>query len=182
MTCPNTHAGRQIEVDRRVREEAGSRERIADRRAEDLNDQDSAFHSAPIPESHEDRFGKRSTTFARDEDVSARGPFRVGQHAVLFDDQRTTQRDHHQHAEDAARDRQHRDLEVIEIRGAKGSRKISAGIVKTTPAASDSPAEPIVCTMLFSRIVEPPSRLRTEIARTAIGIDALTVSPARSPR
>ena len=36
--------------------------------------------------------------------------------------------------------------------------------------------------MLFSRIVEPPSRLSTEIASTAIGIDALTVRPARRPR
>ncbi len=61
-------------------------------------------------------------------------------------------------------------------------RKISAGIVKTTPPATDSPADPIVWTMLFSRIVDPPSFFRTEIARTAIGIDALTVSPARSPR
>ena len=62
------------------------------------------------------------------------------------------------------------------------ARKMSAGTVKTTPPATDSPADPIVCTMLFSRIVEPPSRFRTEIARTAIGIDALTVSPARRPR
>ncbi len=59
---------------------------------------------------------------------------------------------------------------------------MSAGIVKTTPPATDSPADPIVCTMLFSRMVEPPSFLRTEMARTAIGIEALTVSPARSPR
>src|SRR5919201_12527 len=59
---------------------------------------------------------------------------------------------------------------------------MSAGIVKTTPPATDSPAEPIVWTMLFSRIVDPPSVLRTEIASTAIGIDALTVRPARSPR
>src|SRR5262245_54843420 len=36
--------------------------------------------------------------------------------------------------------------------------------------------------MLFSRMVEPPSRLRTEIASTAIGIEALTVRPARRPR
>src|SRR5438132_13085451 len=55
-------------------------------------------------------------------------------------------------------------------------------MVNTTPPATDSPAEPIVCTMLFSRIVEPPSFFRTEIARTAIGIDALTVRPARRPR
>ena len=54
-------------------------------------------------------------------------------------------------------------------------------MVKTTPAATDSPAEPIVWTMLFSRIVEPPSRFSTEIASTAIGIEALTVSPARKP-
>src|SRR5689334_15143939 len=40
----------------------------------------------------------------------------------------------------------------------------------------------MVWTMLFSRIVDPPSFLRTEIASTAIGIDALTVRPARSPR
>src|SRR3954468_21705825 len=59
---------------------------------------------------------------------------------------------------------------------------MSAGMVKTTPPAIDSPADPIVWTMLFSRIVDPPSRLRTEIASTAIGIDALTVSPARRPR
>src|SRR4051794_17384577 len=61
-------------------------------------------------------------------------------------------------------------------------RKISAGIVKTTPPATDSPADPIVWTMLFSRMVDPPSRLSTEIASTAIGIDALTVRPARRPR
>src|SRR6185503_11679690 len=57
-----------------------------------------------------------------------------------------------------------------------------AGIVNTTPPATDSPAEPIVCTILFSRIVEPPSFLSTEMASTAIGIDALTVRPARRPR
>jgi hypothetical protein len=59
---------------------------------------------------------------------------------------------------------------------------MSAGIVNTTPPATDSPADPIVWTMLFSRIVEPPNRLSTEIASTAIGIDALTVRPARKPR
>src|SRR5215471_4968566 len=59
---------------------------------------------------------------------------------------------------------------------------MSAGTVKTTPPAMDPPADPIVCTMLFSRIVEPPSFFSTEMASTAIGIDALTVRPARSPR
>src|SRR5580765_3090761 len=59
---------------------------------------------------------------------------------------------------------------------------MSAGIVKTTPPATDSPADPIVWTMLFSRMVDPPSFFSTEIASTAMGIDALTVRPARSPR
>src|SRR5262245_63782749 len=59
---------------------------------------------------------------------------------------------------------------------------MSAGTVKTTPPATVSPADPIVCTMLFSRIVDPPSFFSTEIASTAIGIDALTVKPARKPR
>src|SRR6185503_150449 len=40
----------------------------------------------------------------------------------------------------------------------------------------------MVWTMLFSRILEPPSRLSTEMASTAMGIEALTVRPARRPR
>jgi hypothetical protein len=51
-----------------------------------------------------------------------------------------------------------------------------AGIVKTTPAAIDSPAEPVVWTMLFSRMVEPKRR-KNATAITAIGIDAETVRP-----
>jgi hypothetical protein len=31
-------------------------------------------------------------------------------------------------------------------------------------------------------MVEPPRRFRTEMASTAMGIEALTVSPARRPR
>ena len=61
-------------------------------------------------------------------------------------------------------------------------RKSKAGIVKTTPAATDSPAEPMVCTILFSRIVAFPNFLKTEIAKTAIGIEALTVIPTFNPR
>ncbi len=50
-----------------------------------------------------------------------------------------------------------------------------------TPAAADSPAEPVVCTMLFSRIVDLPNARRMEIESTEIGIEAETVSPARNP-
>ncbi len=58
----------------------------------------------------------------------------------------------------------------------------SDGSVKATPAAMDSPAEPAVCTMLFSRIVALPKKRKMVIERTAIGIDAETVSPTLSAR
>ncbi len=45
-----------------------------------------------------------------------------------------------------------------------------------------SPAEPMVWTMLFSRMVEPPSFLSTEMDSTATGMEAETVSPAFSAR
>ena len=59
--------------------------------------------------------------------------------------------------------------------------KISAGKVKITPAATDSPADPVVCTILFSRIVDLPNARRIEMDSTEMGIDAETVSPARRP-
>ena len=52
-----------------------------------------------------------------------------------------------------------------------------AGSVNTTPAAIDSPAEPVVCTMLFSRIVDFPSVRKNATASTAMGIEAETVRP-----
>ena len=62
------------------------------------------------------------------------------------------------------------------------AKKRNPGNVKTTPAAMLSPADPMVWTMLFSRMVEPPNFLRSEMLSTAIGIDALTVRPAFSAR
>ena len=53
-----------------------------------------------------------------------------------------------------------------------------AGSVKIAPAATDSPAEPMVCTMLFSRM---ESRF-TPMDITAAGMDADTVIPTRNPR
>ena len=50
-----------------------------------------------------------------------------------------------------------------------------------TPEAIDWPAFPTVWTMLFSRIDALPNARRIVIDRTEIGIDAATVSPARSP-
>jgi hypothetical protein len=61
-------------------------------------------------------------------------------------------------------------------------------MVTPTPKAIDSPAEPAVCTVLFSRIVArrlPSARLTarsTVIESTATGIDADTVRPTLSVR
>src|SRR6476469_5210849 len=57
-----------------------------------------------------------------------------------------------------------------------------AGSVNTIPAAMDSPAEPVVCTMLFSRMVERPRVLKNATDSTAMGIEADTVSPILSAR
>jgi hypothetical protein len=57
----------------------------------------------------------------------------------------------------------------------------SEGSVKATPAASDSPAEPVVCTMLFFRIVDLPNARRMVMASTPIGIEAEVVSPILRP-
>jgi hypothetical protein len=59
----------------------------------------------------------------------------------------------------------------------------SDGSVNATPAASDSPAEPVVWAMLFSRIVPRSlSQRNSVIERTATGIDADTVRPILRPR
>ena len=64
----------------------------------------------------------------------------------------------------------------------------SAGIVTPTPKAIDSPADPAVWTMLFSRMVarrKPNDREKTRnsvIDSTAIGTEADTVIPTLSKR
>jgi hypothetical protein len=56
------------------------------------------------------------------------------------------------------------------------------GSVNTTPAAILSPADPVVCMILFSRIVVLRKSFHKAMERTAIGIDAETVSPAFNAR
>ena len=58
----------------------------------------------------------------------------------------------------------------------------NAGMVTPTPKAIDSPAEPAVCTMLFSRIVvrrtpSTPNARNSVAANTATGIEAEVVRP-----
>jgi hypothetical protein len=60
-------------------------------------------------------------------------------------------------------------------------RKIRAGKVKMTPPATDSPAEPVVWTTLFSRMVALPRARSREMDSTAMGMEAATVRPARRP-
>ena len=63
------------------------------------------------------------------------------------------------------------------------AHKNNAGIVKIAPAATDSPADPIVCTKLFSNIDSRRKRTRKiPIEITAAGMDAETVIPTRNPR
>jgi hypothetical protein len=62
-----------------------------------------------------------------------------------------------------------------------------AGIVTPTPKAIDSPAEPAVWVMLFSRIVASRTRTFESMRKsasemTATGIEALTVRPTLSTR
>ena len=52
-----------------------------------------------------------------------------------------------------------------------------AGNVKIAPAATASPADAIVCTTLFSRIVEPPRIRSIAIEMTAAGMLVEMVSP-----
>ena len=66
-------------------------------------------------------------------------------------------------------------------------RIIIAGMVTPRTKAIDSPAEPAVCTMLFSKMVASrlpnlESTLKSVMEMTATGIEALTVSPTFSTR
>ena len=64
----------------------------------------------------------------------------------------------------------------------------SAGMVTPTPKAMDSPADPAVCTMLFSRMVacsilkSLESALKRVIAKTETGMEAETVMPTLRTR
>ncbi len=58
----------------------------------------------------------------------------------------------------------------------------SAGMVKITPDASEVPAEPPVCTTLFSRMPPPPRARSTAIETTAEGMADAMVMPAKRPR
>ncbi|OGQ18022.1 MAG: hypothetical protein A2138_21165 [Deltaproteobacteria bacterium RBG_16_71_12] len=76
------------------------------------------------------------------------------------------------------------------VRDSSSSKPInnSDGSVKATPAAIDSPALPVVCTMLFSRMLVGArcnafcAQRNSVIDKTATGIEADTVRPTLRPR
>ncbi len=81
----------------------------------------------------------------------------------------------------------HRESMRVRVQSISKPSRTSAGRVKATPAAIDSPAEPVVWTSVFSRIDawEPRAFEKARnrvIESTAIGTDAETVSPTRSAR
>jgi hypothetical protein len=61
------------------------------------------------------RLGMDAAALTGDQHLRARRSLGVGQIAVLFDDQRPAQRNHHEDAHQAARDRQDRDARDVEI-------------------------------------------------------------------
>ena len=60
--------------------------------------------------------------FAGDEDVGAGGAFRVGEGAVLLDDELAAQGDHEEHAEPAADEGEHEDAGVFELEAEEDQR------------------------------------------------------------
>ena len=107
--------GRDVDVERGVRELAGARHRVADVLPEEVEGPRQRLPQRADAEAAEHQSGQLAAALAGDQHFGARRAFGVGQHAVFLDDQRAAQRHHHQHAEDAAGKRQHRDLRVVEV-------------------------------------------------------------------
>ena len=75
----------------------------------------------------------------------------------------------------------------VRVQSISNPMSTRAGRVKATPAAIDSPADPVVCTTVFSRIeARPPSTCENArkrvIEMTAIGTEAETVRPTLRAR
>ena len=74
-------------------------------------------------EAEKDAAGQRAAFFAGDQHVGAGGAFGVRQRAVLLHNELAAQRNHEQHAEPAADQRQHEDARVLEIEAEKDQRR-----------------------------------------------------------
>ena len=92
-----------------------ARRRVVELREEEVEDPRQRLPQGADADAGEHHRRQLAAALAGDEHVGAGRAFRVRQHAVLLDDQRPSQRHHHQHAENAAGEGQHRDLVVVEV-------------------------------------------------------------------
>ena len=75
------------------------------------------------PEPEKDAAGKGAAVLAREQHIRAGRAFRIGERAVFLDDELTAQRDHEEHAEPAADQREKKDARVFEIEAEKDQRR-----------------------------------------------------------
>jgi hypothetical protein len=113
-----------------------------------------------------------AAALAGDQHLGARRPLGVGQVAVLLDDQRAPQRDHHEHAHQTACDRQDgdaRDVEVVAHQQNRGNREHDPRRYRVRSRAR----------RLNDVVLEDrrPSQRKIVMESTAIRISALTVRP-----
>jgi len=126
----------------------------------------------------------RAAFFADDQHLRAGRSFGIFQRAVLLDDERPPERNHHQDAEQSAEHGDDHDAADVHFEAEQHERRHGDTDAKRDRFA----AEPVVCTMLFSRMVvlrKPKTELRPRnsvIERTATGIDAETVKPTFKTR
>ena len=94
----------------------------------------------PTPNPGEYGPGVRASLFAHDQDLGTSGPFGVGEHAMLLDDERPPEWDHHQDAEQPPSTA----TSITFVHSSSYPSSIKAGMAAPTPNAIDSPAEPAV--------------------------------------
>lgn len=87
------------------------RDGVGDLAREQLQAVRHKFISGRDAETREDGRRLGAALLARDQHLCTRLSFRIGQHAVLLHDERTAQRNHEQHAENAAAQRDQADLQ-----------------------------------------------------------------------
>ncbi len=109
--------GGDVDIQCRVRELASRRRRIADLGAKQVEDPRQRFPKGSHAEAAEHESGELAAALTCDEHLGACGALRIRKRAVLLHDQRAAQGHHHQDAEEAARESQHRDLKIGEVCG-----------------------------------------------------------------
>jgi len=86
---------------------------------------------------------------------------------MLLDDELAAQRDHEQYAQPSANQREEKNSPYSCVQ--RKAKENQRGSVKMTPAATDSPAEPVVCTMFVFKNCGPANARKIEIESTEMG-------------